>query len=211
MIIAQAGSDTAEGIVGGIDARAIVLGLLTGIAFGAILQRVGASSYELIVNMLRLKNLTIMKFLLSAIAVGAVGMYLVAELFPEQSHIGIAPFYLVGIVTGGLMFGVGWAVCGYCPGTSIVAMAEGKIDAAFTVLGGLAGALTLSLVWRWIEPALIEPLDFGSRSLPDILGTPPLLVAAVVAALIVLFVFWLDHRAGGQRAEPGGRPGLLER
>ncbi|MHB1003647.1 MAG: hypothetical protein ACYC1B_07460, partial [Thermoleophilia bacterium] len=70
-------SDEAVGIVGGTDFSAIAIGLLTGIAFGAILLRAGASSFTLIVNMLRLKNLTVMKFFFLAIGVGSVGMYLV--------------------------------------------------------------------------------------------------------------------------------------
>lgn len=209
-ILAQTGSDAAVGVVGGTGARDIVIGLLTGIAFGAILQRVGASSFEMIVNMLRLKNLTIMKFLFLAIAVGSVGMYTFAQFWPEQAHIGIAPLYLLGLTVGGLIFGVGWAVSGYCPGTVLVAVAEGKIDALFTILGGLAGALTLSLTWDWIKPALVDPLNYGSKSVPDLIGTKPLLVAVVFAVLIIIFILWLDRLGRNESADPGGRRGLLE-
>lgn len=178
-------------VVGGTDFRALAAGLITGIAFGAILQRVGASSYELIVNMLRLKDLTVMKFFFLAIGVGSVGMYVVDSL--GTAHIGIAPLYLLGLVAGGIVFGVGWALGGYCPGTSLVAMGEGKVDAAITVLGGLVGALALALTWDWIKPLLVDPLNYGSQSVPDILGVKPLLVATVMAAIIVAFVMYLDH------------------
>ncbi|MHB0867760.1 MAG: YeeE/YedE thiosulfate transporter family protein [Thermoleophilia bacterium] len=209
-ILAQAGSDTV-GIVGGTAARDIVIGLLTGIAFGAILQRVGASSFEMIVNMLRLKNLTIMKFLLLAVAVGSVGMYTVTQFWPEQSHIGIAPLYLLGVTVGGLIFGAGWAITGYCPGTVLVALGEGKTDALFTILGGLAGALTLSLTWDWIKPVLVDPLNYGGKSIPDLLGTGPLLTAMVFAVLIIIFILWLDRPGRSETADqPGGRRGLLE-
>jgi len=201
---AQTASDSV-GIVGGSDARAIIFGLLTGIAFGAILQRVGASSYEMIVNMLRLKDLTIMKFLFLAVAVGSLGIYVVES--AGTAHIGIAPLYLVGITVGGLIFGVGWAVSGYCPGTSLVAMGEGKTDAAITVFGGLVGALTLALTWDWIEPNLVEPLNYGPKSLPEVLGVKPLLVAAVLTALIVAFVMYLDHLSAGPKATPDETPG----
>ncbi|MHB9112784.1 MAG: YeeE/YedE thiosulfate transporter family protein [Thermoleophilia bacterium] len=188
--IAQAITDSV-GIVGGSDARAIIFGLLTGIAFGAILQRVGASSYELIVNMLRLKDLTVMKFFFLAIGVGSLGMYVTESL--GTVHIGIAPLYLIGITVGGLIFGIGWAISGYCPGTSLVAMGEGKTDAAITVFGGLVGALTLALSWNWIESNLVEPLNYGPKSLPDVLGVKPLLVATVLTAVVVAVVMYLDH------------------
>lgn len=209
-IIAQS-SDVMSGIVGGTDARALVVGLLTGIAFGAILQRVGASSYELIVNMLRLKDFTIMKFLFLAIATGSVGMYMVSQFWPDQAHIGIAPLYLGGVIVGGLVFGVGWALAGYCPGTALVAMAEGKLDAAITVLGGLLGALVLSLIWDPVQSALVDPLNYGNKSLPDVIGTRPLLVAVVLAVLVVIFIMWLDRHGRGEAAAPGGRHGILER
>lgn len=203
LIIAQTASDTV-GIVGGIGARALIVGLLTGIAFGAILQRVGASSFEMIVNMLRLKNLTVLKFFFLAVATGSLGIYTLDSV--GTAHIGIAPLYLLGITVGGLIFGVGWAVSGYCPGTSLVAMGEGKIDAAITVLGGLVGALVLALTWDWIKPLLVDPLNFNAN-LPEVLGVKPLLVAIVLTAAIVAFVIHLDRVDAGRKPATRGSAG----
>ena len=202
MLIIAWAADLPTGAVGGVDATALVIGLLTGIAFGVLLQRVGASSYEMIVNMLRLKDLTIMKFLFLAIAVGSLGMYLVDAF--STAHIGIAPVYIGGLVVGGLIFGVGWALAGYCPGTVLVAAGEGKADAFITILGGLAGALTLALVWDYIEPLLIEPLNYGSVSLADVFNVNPLLAAAALAAVIVLVVIYLDRLKGDPGISPRG-------
>src|SRR5659263_311112 len=203
LIIAQAASDTV-GIVGGIGAKALIVGLLTGIAFGAILQRVGASSFEMIVNMLRLKDLTVLKFFFLALAAGSLGIYTLDSL--GTANIGIAPLYLLGITVGGLIFGVGWAISGYCPGTSLVAMGEGKIDAAITVLGGLVGALVLALTWDWIKPLLVDPLNFNAN-LPDVLGVKPLLVAIVLTAAIVAFVIHLDRVDAGRKPATRGSTG----
>lgn len=189
-IIAQAGSQAAN-IIGGSDTRAIIFGLVTGIAFGVILQRTGASSYEMITNMLRLKDLTIMKLLFLAIAVGSIGMYVVDAV--GTANIGIAPFYLLGITVGGIIFGIGWGLAGYCPGTALVAMSEGKGDAAITVLGGLAGAFTLAMTWDYLKPVLVDPLNYGGKSLSDTLGAAqPLLVALSMAAVLIAFVIFLD-------------------
>lgn len=187
-IAAQA--DSAAGVVGGTDFSALAIGLLTGIAFGAILLRAGASSFTLITNMLRLKDLTVMKFFFLAIGVGSVGIYLVDA--GGTAHIGIAPFYLLGIVVGGVIFGVGWAISGYCPGTVLVAMAQGKIDALVSVLGGLAGAVTLAFTWDYIEPVLVDPLNYGSKSIPELLGVRPLIVALALGAIVVAFVTYLN-------------------
>lgn len=197
--LSQTAATTAgeAGVVGGTDSRAIIIGLLTGIAFGAILQRVGASSFHKIVNMLRLKDLTIMKFLFLAIAVGTLGMYAVNQWAPESAHIDIAPFYLPGIGIGGLIFGVGWALAGYCPGTVLVALGQGKTDAIITILGGLAGALTLSLVWNPLDKSLVEPLNYGDESLPELLGLPKLLVACGLAAIIIAFILILVRLGKG--------------
>jgi len=200
----QVGSDSAVGIVGGTGAREIIIGLLTGIAFGAILQRVGASSYTMIINMLRLKDLTILKFLFLAIAVGSVGMYMVDAV--GTAHIGIAPLYLLGTSIGGLIFGVGWALSGYCPGTSLVAMAQGKPDAAITVLGGLLGALTLSITWDYIKPALVDHLNYGDKSLAEAIGMRPLLVAILLAAAIAAFVLTLSYMETKSSLTPKERP-----
>lgn len=202
-IIAQAAGEN-TGVIGGNDAGAIIAGLLTGIAFGAILQLTGASSYRMITNMLRLKDLTIMKLLFLAIAVGSVGIYIVDA--TSTAHIGIAPVYLLGIAAGGLIFGVGWGMAGYCPGTALVAMAEGKADAAVTVLGGLAGAFTLAMTWDWLKPVLVEPLNYGGESLAGITGANPLLAAVLLAAVIIAFVLFLDRIGNKSREEAQAGP-----
>ncbi|MHB1003573.1 MAG: DUF6691 family protein, partial [Thermoleophilia bacterium] len=117
------------------------------------------------------------------------------------------PFYLLGIVAGGIVFGIGWAISGYCPGTALVAVAQGKVDAMVTVLGGLFGALTLALTWDYLEPVLVEPLNYGSKSIPDLLGARPLYVAlalGVIAAAFVAYLNQVDKRNGIVSGSPLG-------
>jgi uncharacterized membrane protein YedE/YeeE len=159
----------------------LVYALLVGIAMGALIQRAGASSPRMILASLRLENLSIIKFMATTIAVGMIGVYLLGSVMPM--HLDIKPTYVVGVLVGGLVFGVGFAVGGYCPGTCVVGIGERRVDALFSLLGGITGALLFTVVYRLLEAPLIKPLNYGKITIPTLLHLPPLVVALVVAAL----------------------------
>ena len=120
----------------------LAIGFLIGCAFGAILFMGGATSYRRILGTLLLKDMWIIKLMCTAIGVGTLGIYLLD--LNGLANLSIKPAYLGGVAIGGVVFGIGWAVSGYCPGTCIVGASEGKWDAIFTVLGGLVGALVFA-------------------------------------------------------------------
>ena len=91
----------------------LVYGLLVGVVMGALIQRVGASSPKMILAALRLEDLTIIKFMATTIAVGALVSYLMNLGLPM--HFDIKPTYVIGVAVGGLIFGAGFAIGGYCP------------------------------------------------------------------------------------------------
>ncbi len=164
----------------------LVLGLVIGMAFGAILQLGGASSYKKIMGSLLLKDLDIIKLILMSIAVGTVGIY--ALDLVDMANISIKPTYVVGIIIAGLIFGVGFAVAGYCPGTCVVAAAEGKTDAVVTILGGLGGALVYALVYPAFK-GLIEITNYGEVTFATALGVNGLWVAIPFSAILFLRMF----------------------
>ena len=164
----------------------LVYALLVGVAMGALIQRVGASSPRMILASLRLENLSIIKFMATTIAVGMVGVYALSTVMPM--HFDIKPTYVVGVLVGGLVFGVGFAVGGYCPGTCVVGIGERRVDALFALLGGVVGALLFTLVYRLLEAPLIKPLSYGKLTIPGLLHVPAVLVALVVAALFLTAV-----------------------
>ncbi len=164
----------------------LVLGLLIGMAFGAILQLGGASSYKKIMGSLLLKDMDIIKLILMAIAVGTVGIYSLDLL--DMANTDIKPTYVIGITIAGLIFGVGFAVAGYCPGTCVVASAEGKTDAMMTVLGGLAGALIYALVYPAIK-RLIEITNYGEVTFATAFGVDGLWIALPFSAILFLLMF----------------------
>jgi hypothetical protein len=164
----------------------LVLGLLIGMAFGAILQLGGGSSYKKILGSLLLKDLDIIKLILMAIAVGTVGIY--ALDLVDMANMNIKPTYVVGIIIAGLIFGVGFAVAGYCPGTCIVAASEGKTDAFVTILGGLTGALLYALVYPMLG-GLIGLTNYGEVTLPSAFGVAGIWIAIPFSAILFLLMF----------------------
>jgi uncharacterized membrane protein YedE/YeeE len=173
---------------------ALLYGLLVGIAMGWLLQRVRASSPAMIANALRLRNIAIIKFMALTIAVGSVVVYLLS--FAVPMHFDIKPAYVLGVLVGGLIFGVGFAVGGYCPGTCVVGAGEGRKDALFAIGGGVVGALLFTALYAALEPILIKPLNFGKITLADLLHLPAIVVAVGLAAILVGAVIWLPTLPG---------------
>ncbi len=176
------------------DLKTLLIGLLIGVAFGATLSLAGVASHRMIVNALRLKDLRLLKIILTALAVGMVGVNLLDA--AGMAHLKIKSAYLLGVALGGALFGVGFALAGYCPGTCIVATAERKKDAAFVLLGGLLGATTFGLLYPILKPVLIDPLNFGEVRVPNLLGVSPLIMALVFAAVLLAVAWWLPNRIG---------------
>ncbi|MFA7076898.1 MAG: YeeE/YedE thiosulfate transporter family protein, partial [Syntrophomonas sp.] len=105
----------------------LIYGLITGILFGFLLQRAHVIRFDKQVGAMLLKDMTIVKFMFTAILVGMVGIYMLADLNVLQ--ITGRTMVTGGVIVGGALFGIGWAMLGYCPGTSWGALGEGRLDA----------------------------------------------------------------------------------
>jgi len=167
----------------------LFIGFLIGCAFGTILFLGGASSYRRIMGTLLLKDMWIIKLMMTAIGVGTLGIYLLD--LGGLANMSIKPAYVWGVLIGGLVFGIGWAVSGYCPGTCIVGAAEGKKDALFTVLGALTGAFLFSLSFPYLESTLIEPANYGKVTLESMLGINGIWIAIPFSAALLYAAFFV--------------------
>jgi uncharacterized protein len=174
----------------------LALGVVLGALFGALLQLAGASSHQKIINALRLKDLTIIKLIVMAIGVGLIGVHLLDSF--GLANMKIKELYLPGIVIAGAIFGVGFAVTGYCPGTALAAAAEGKPDAWAAILGGLLGALMFAFMFPELEEALLRFGRYGPLTVPGALSLPGIVIAAPLGALCIWLAFRLPEPGGGR-------------
>lgn len=146
----------------------LMYGLITGIAFGFLLQRGGVLRYDRQIGALRLMDMTIMKFMLSAILVAMVGVYLLKDLGIVK--LSLKPTILGAQIIGGLIFGLGWGVLGYCPGTQMGALAEGRWDAIWGIMGMLLGAALYAEAYPLMKATVLTWGVYGKITLPQILG-----------------------------------------
>jgi len=158
----------------------LLLGLVLGAAFGAVLQLSGASSHTKIVNALRLKDMTIIKLILMAIGVGMLGVHLLDLL--GLANMKVKDLYVLGIVLAGAVFGVGFAVSGYCPGTGCVGMVSGRLDAMVVVAGMLAGSFVFAEAYPLLA-TFYQATPLGPVTLPELVGIPGWAGTLAVVAL----------------------------
>lgn len=171
-----------EYIMEGTRFSVLMLGLVTGIAFGLAIYKVGASQYDKILGMLRLKNFAVLKFMLTTVIVAGIGIHVLFGV--GMIGLTLKPVWIWAQLLGGIIFGVGFALLGYCPGTGIIAAAEGKKDAAYGILGGLVGAGLFAHFWPTLSAFIIEPGNIGTVTLSAALGIP---VWTSVVILVVMF------------------------
>ena len=172
-------------------AKALVLGLL----FGWSLHKAGLTHYARIVNVYRFRDMTVMRFMLTALVVGAFGIQLGLELgFATSAP--IPPTSMLANVVGGVVFGIGMASAGYCPGTIVAEAGEGRLDAWIAGLSGLlVGAVVFGLLQPVIMPTLARVGALGRVTFASLAGASPWLVLLVFGQAVVL-VLMLITRVG---------------
>lgn len=185
----------------------VILAIVIGAAFGAVLDRIGATNPNWIGRMLSLTNLHLMKTILLAIGTGSVLMFAgqMAGLV-DVGHMSVKAAY-VGVFIGGLMLGAGWAAAGYCPGTGLGAAASGRKDAWFFLAGGLLGAAAYMVTYpAWKMAGLLngEKLTLGAvpgADYPALTGLSGDLVGIVLGLLFIAVAFVLPERLRGRPGE----------
>ncbi len=142
----------------------ILLAIFLGTLFGFVLQRIGAADPDKIINMLRLKDLHLMKTILAGIGISSILLFSgMATGLLDSGHLSVKSMYW-GVVIGGALLGIGWGMAGFCPGTGVVAAGSGRIDAFFFLLGGLVGAGVYTLMFSALKSTFLMKSLFGGKT-----------------------------------------------
>lgn len=170
----------------------LIYGLITGLAFGFLLQKGQVLRYDRQLGALRLMDMTIVKFMLSTILTAMVGIYLLKDL--GLIELSIKSTILGGNIIGGLLFGLGWGMLGYCPGTSMGALGEGRWDAVWGILGMLLGAALYAEAFPVMKKTVLTWGNFGKITLPEVLGINHwFLIVPLVVGGFLLFR-WFERK-----------------
>lgn len=177
-------------------------GLLSGILFGYILEQAGFGSPCKLTAQFRLTDWSVFKVMFTAIIVCAVGLAVLAGIGSlDMQAVYIPTVYFWALVIGGALIGAGFAIGGYCPGTSVVGLFSGRLDALVFMLGMLIGVTAFAGMFdmSWIQSILYSAAGPEGQTLPELFGVPQWVV---LAGLILMAVggFWL-----GGRLERGSR------
>ncbi len=169
-----------------------LLGLITGVAFGFLLQKGRVLRFEKQVGAMQLTDMTILKFMLSAIIVGMVGVAIMSG--AGIITLGHKAMNLGAVLIGGALFGAGWAIMGFCPGTSIGALGEGRWHAIFAIAGMIAGAAIYAELYPFFKATVLIWADYGKIGLPEALGVSPWIIITIFTIAVLALFRWFERK-----------------
>lgn len=170
----------------------LLIGFVTGLFFGFFLYISGVTHYDVIIGQLLLTDFTVLKVMMTAVIVGMPGIYIMksrglVKLHVKQGSIG-------STVIGGLIFGAGFAILGYCPGTVAGAVGQGSLDALFGgVAGILIGAGIFASLYPWLYEKVLKKGEFMHMTIPEKLGVSPRLVIPPAILCIAIILAGLEY------------------
>jgi rhodanese-related sulfurtransferase len=178
-----------------------------GFGFGFVLERAGFGSARKLTNQFYLNDMTVLKVMFTAIITAMVCVALATTFgLLDFEKVWVNPTYLGSGIVGGLIFGVGFVIGGYCPGTALVSVATLKLDGLLFVLGVLGGILGFGYTEPLVDAFWNDSGNYGRLTLFDWLGLPmPVVVALAVALALAFFAGgeWVERWiTGGAAASP---------
>lgn len=167
------------------EGTSLLIAVLIGIFFGLFLERGGLGDPHKLTGVFYLTDFAVPKAMFTAILVASLGLYLLSDLkLLDISKVWFVPAFFWPQLIGGALFGLGFLISGYCPGTAVAGLASGRIDALITMIGIGIGSLLFAIVYPVIE-AFYMSSNLGAVTLPQILGINPWFVIAFVYVMAI--------------------------
>ncbi len=197
-----------------LNENGMLSGLLCGILFGYVLENAGFGSPVKLSAQFKLNDWAVFKVMFTAIVVAAVGLWLLRVVgLMRPDSIAVPQAALVASAVGGALVGAGFAVAGYCPGTSVVGLFSGRLDALVFIVGVVLGTTGFAVAYGTALKSLkAAGLIAEGDTFTDVYAVPePVVLAILGLALIAVFYFgsWFERRGSGtvtaQQAVEGAR------
>lgn len=167
----------------------IIIGLIVGFVFGYTLQRTGITKYPRVMGMLLLKDFKILKFMLTAVTFSMIGFYTLNSL----DIISLNPKPLDwGKLVGGLIFGLGMGLLGYCPGTMLSRIGEGKKDAWIGLIGMVLGILFFAVNIEFFKIHLKSKSMSGDIS--SALGINQWIIVPIAVIIFIAIIYMANKK-----------------
>jgi len=173
--------------------KAFFLALLIGLFFGIFLEQAGFGSSRKLAGVFYFKDMAVIKVMFSAVVTAMLGLScFLAMGWVQVDAIYLLPTIYGSQIVGGLIFGVGFVVSGWCPGTAAAGLASGKLDALVALIGALLGSILFSEIYPAVK-GIASAGDRGVLSVFDSLGlSKPMFVFLFVVVAIICF--WLCEK-----------------
>uniref|UniRef100_A0A832HZP0 Sulfurtransferase n=1 Tax=Eiseniibacteriota bacterium TaxID=2212470 RepID=A0A832HZP0_UNCEI len=186
------------------DEASLVVAFAVGLGFGWFLERAGFGSARKLTAQFYLDDLAVFKVMFTAIVTAMLGLFYLAWAgVLDLSLVYLTPTHLWPQIAGGLLLGFGFVIGGYCPGTSLVAAATGRVDGLVVVLGVAAGVFAFGEAWPLVKEFHASGA-MGEVTLPQLTGLPyGLVVLAVVLMALGGFAGaeWIERRVAAHASE----------
>lgn len=166
--------------------QAVVFGLI----FGFLLQKGGVAKYNLLVGVLLFQDFTVIKMMASAIVTGMLGLLILNR--GGKVQLRLKPTRLASVTLGGLLFGVGFGLSGYCPGTAAAALGQTNWDALFVIFGLIVGSFGFATASAWLSRTIDKLGDKGKLALPDLVNVSRVPFALGFISLIIVGLAMLE-------------------
>jgi hypothetical protein len=169
----------------------LLAGVVFGLAFGFLLQKGGVGKFNILIGQLLLEDFTVAKIMLTAIVVGMVGIFALHHFAQVKLH--LKPTRIGANIIGGLLFGAGFALMGYCPGTAAAALGQGSWDALFGMTGLIVGSWIFAEFSASLKKTVEKWGDLGKVLLPDLLHVKRGVFVVIFGGLLIVGLFLLER------------------